>query len=188
MKQKIFLLFGPPGSGKGTIGAILGQLGRCHHLSSGDVFRALDRTSPIGQKAGALIDKGELVPDDIVMEVIRTHIETQLPDNQGVLMDGVPRTVAQVDLLAEWAEVERVIQFKIREPEVLIERIAGRAREEGRADDANPEILRRRLQIYEEETAQVIKRYPEAKILPINAQQSKLEVLRDVLDALATEL
>ena len=164
--MKIVLL-GPPGSGKGTQAARLVENLGLAHLSTGDMLRAaVAAKTPVGLRAAEIMERGDLVPDEVVIGVIADRIKE--PDcAAGFILDGFPRTVAQAEglsaLLAEMGTpLDAVIELTVDEG-ALLARIEGRARETGgeaRADD-NPETVKRRLEVYRAQTAPVSSYYAE---------------------------
>lgn len=162
------ILFGPPGSGKGTQGAILAERLGIPKISTGDLIRAAMRDeTPLGRKAKTFYDQGLLVPDEVVLGLIAEVLDR--PEaRDGVLMDGFPRTIPQAEavdrLLAERGQqVDRVISFLVPEAE-LIRRLLGRAVEQGRSDDTS-EAIQRRLDVYRSQTAPLESFYSEKGLL-----------------------
>jgi adenylate kinase len=152
------ILFGPPGAGKGTQAVELSTRFAVPHISTGDLFRAaVSAQTPLGVKAKGYLDRGELVPDDLVIDLIRERLVQ--PDTQpGWLLDGFPRTVPQAqaldDLLSSiHQDLDRVVNLEVPDA-FLLERLLGR----GRKDDSE-DIIRRRLQVYHEQTAPLIRFY-----------------------------
>jgi adenylate kinase len=152
------ILFGPPGAGKGTQAVELSQRFSVPHISTGDLFRAaVAEQTTLGVKAQSYLDRGELVPDDLVIDMIRERLVQ--PDTQsGWLLDGFPRTVPQAHALDDLLsgirqELDRVVNLQVPDA-FLLERLLGR----GRKDDSE-EIIRRRLQVYHEQTAPLIRFY-----------------------------
>jgi adenylate kinase len=162
------ILLGPPGSGKGTQGAILSRRRGLLRVATGDLLRdAVKRGSELGLKAKGFMDRGELVPDEIILELLE-DVLSQPEARGGVLMDGFPRTVVQAEkvdrlLAARGERVDRVIFFDVPEEE-LLRRIMGRAKEEDRSDDT-PEAFRRRVAVYREQTAPLVDYYRRRGIL-----------------------
>lgn len=181
------LLFGPPGSGKGTLGKFLSSAGNHYHLSSGDIFRGLSPESPAGKVFHSYAGKGELVPDEVTVEIwnhfVKGLIATNcyFPHEQFLLLDGVPRTKKQAELMADSIEVMQLIVLEMPNVDGLIARLKRRALIERRMDDFDEAILKRRMQVYEDETAQLLSYYPKSLISRFNADQPPLDVLRDVL-------
>jgi len=161
------LIFGPPGSGKGTLGKFLSSAGNHFHLSSGDIFRSLSPESPAGQLYHNYAGKGLLLPDEVTIEIWRHFVHGLIatnryfPTSQLLLLDGIPRTIRQADLLLNHIQIKRIIVLKIENIEELIKRIQRRALVEKRTDDMDPQILRTRMEVYQKDTLKVLKHYPE---------------------------
>ncbi len=166
--MKIFVFFGPPGAGKGTQAKLLSQRYKFVHLSTGEILRsAIENQTPLGQQAKKYIDSGELVPDDIIIALIRNRLQ-KLEKESGILFDGFPRTVAQADafnqMLGEMHEkICAVIYLRVPE-EVVIERLVKRAQIEGRTDDT-PEVVRKRILVYKQKTEPLLSFYKNSGIL-----------------------
>jgi adenylate kinase len=150
------VLLGPPGAGKGTQAGLLAQHHGVPHIATGDIFREnVKGGTQLGRQAQAYMDRGDLVPDEVVNRMVADRLDR--PDAaQGFLLDGYPRTVAQAEeldsiLQARGAVLDAVLRFVIDEAD-LVARIAARADEEGRADDSE-EVHRNRLAVYREQTA-----------------------------------
>ncbi|MCS6930466.1 MAG: adenylate kinase [Saprospiraceae bacterium] len=157
------ILFGPPGSGKGT--QALRLIDRYHlvHISTGDLFRQeMGRETPLGKEAKAYISRGELVPDHITIGMLRNKVNAH-PEAEGFIFDGFPRTLAQAEALDQlMAEEGTTIHLLIAldvDDEEIVRRIRGRAAISGRADDANDTVVRNRLAVYKNETAPVFDYY-----------------------------
>src|SRR5439155_6231921 len=156
------LLLGPPGAGKGTQGAILSQRLGLPKLATGDLLReAVQRGTPVGLRAKAVMESGALVSDDIILGVVREELARPTARN-GVIFDGVVRTIPQAEgverLLAELGrKMDLVLLFDVTDEEIL-SRLAKRRLVEGRADD-DPAAVRRRLAAYREQTAPVLAWY-----------------------------
>jgi adenylate kinase len=153
------ILFGPPGSGKGTQSTNLVEKYGLIHLSTGDLLRKeMKEGTPLGMEAKSLIEKGSLVPDAVVVGMIANAVDNN-PEAVGFLFDGFPRTVAQAEaldrLLSEKnTSIATVLFLEVNQQE-LIERLIGRAKTSGRLDDADPEIQKRRQDVYRNETLPV---------------------------------
>lgn len=188
------LIFGPPGSGKGTLGKFLSSAGNHFHLSSGDIFRGLSPESPAGQLYHTYAGKGLLLPDELTIEIWRHFVDGLIatnryfPQSQLLLLDGIPRTIRQADLLLNHVQIEKIIVLKIENTEELIRRIQRRALIEKRTDDLDSSVLRTRMEVYEKDTAKILHHYPEKLITSFNADQKPLDVLRDVLVSLSSLL
>lgn len=154
--MRYYILFGPPGAGKGTHAGAIASKYNLKHISTGELLRAeIAAGTPLGKQAKELIDAGSLVPDEVVEGMIENAFDT-IKGFDGFLLDGFPRTLAQAEALDEilarrGEKVNGVISILI--PDSLVyERIAGRAKIEGRADDASPEIIAHRIETYHSQT------------------------------------
>ena len=157
------VLFGPPGSGKGTQSEKLIQKYGFKHLSTGDLLRKeMKEGTPLGLEAKSLIEAGQLVPDEVVIGMVSSAVDTN-PDVPGFLFDGFPRTVAQAEaldkLLAEKGTSIHLVLFLVVNEEELIKRLVRRAETSTRLDDKNPDIQRKRQQVYKNETLPVASYY-----------------------------
>ena len=156
------LLIGPPGAGKGTQAALLAKHFGIPAISTGDIFRENVRNeTPLGLEAKAFMDRGEYVPDSLTNALVRDRLN-QDDAAAGFLLDGYPRTIDQVqeldDILEETeAKLDVVVQLTA-DAEELRRRLSGRAQEQGRSDDT-PDVIKRRLDVYEEQTAPLIDIY-----------------------------
>ena len=190
-KYRTVLVFGPPGSGKGTLGKFLSTAGNHYHLSSGDIFRGLDPDSPIGRLFHTYASKGNLVPDDVTIDIWHKYTEGLIttnkyfPKRQLLLLDGIPRTLEQAKILEQYVEVVGVIVLEMPNTEGLIKRLQRRAIIENRHDDADEAVLRKRMEVYEKQTSMLLKHYTDEQIFRFNADAKPLEVLRDVLTKLS---
>lgn len=189
-KYRTILLFGMPGSGKGTQGAILGQLPNLIHISSGDLFRRLPKHGELGQEVVYYTSRGLLVPDDLTVRIWHRHIrvlELQdeiSPQHTTLILDGVPRNYAQAERLAEQLQVIQIFYLRIENVERAKDRLRARALRENRLDDINEDVVRRRLQLYNEETVQTLQYYDPSLIYEINACQTPLKVHCDIVNRL----
>ncbi|MEN9654487.1 MAG: adenylate kinase [Chlamydiota bacterium] len=185
------LLFGPPGSGKGTLGKFLSSAGNHFHLSSGDIFRGLSFESPAGKLYHNYAGKGLLVPDEITIQIWDHYVHGLIatnryfPSQQLLLLDGIPRTAPQAAMLSQHVDIQKIIVLEVKDHEVLVQRLLRRALIEKRMDDMDPSILRTRLDVYQRETIRLLDHYPNDWIVRFNAAQKPLEVLRDVLASLS---
>jgi adenylate kinase len=185
------LIFGPPGSGKGTLGKFLSSAGNHCHLSSGDIFRGLDPESPAGKLYHNYAGKGLLLPDEVTIQIWHHFVHGLIatnryfPTQQLLLLDGVPRTLRQADLLKKYIQIEQIIVLKIEHMGELVKRLQRRAIFEKRHDDMDPNILKKRMEIYNQDTIKLLNHYPSSLISEFNGEQKPLEVLRDVLVGLS---
>lgn len=175
------ILFGPPGSGKGTQSEKLITQYGFKHLSTGDLLRSeIARQTPLGMEAKNLMDKGQLVPDEVVIGMISTALDSN-PDVPGFLFDGFPRTTAQAEALDKLLELNKtsigvVIALQVPEDE-LITRMVSRARTSGRSDDADENVQRNRLEIYKRDTLPVANHYRKSdKVVELNGVGSIDEI------------
>jgi adenylate kinase len=183
------ILFGPPGSGKGTQAAKLVERYNLLHISTGDLFRyELSNNTPLGVLARSYMDKGELVPDEVTTGMLRNKVEAH-PEVDGYIFDGFPRTTPQAEaldaLLAERGQsISKLIMLDVPEEEV-VNRLLQRGKDSGRADDTNAEIIRNRFMVYQKETAQVFDFYAEqGKSTKVHGVGS----IEDIFDSLCAEI
>lgn len=187
MKYRTFLIFGAPGSGKGTQGKILGTIPGFYHLACGDVFRSLDLRSDVGRAFLDYSSRGQLVPDDITISLWKTQIERMItlgrfkPDIDHLVLDGIPRNVHQAQMLESELIVRKVFHLSCPDRAKLVERLRRRALKENRFDDASDEIIQKRLQTYELESKPVLEFYGPERLVTIDSTQYPYEVLRDIL-------
>ena len=154
--MKNLVIFGAPGSGKGTQSDLLVAKYGFRHISTGDVLRAeIKQGTELGRTAQQFIDKGQLIPDELMIEILASVYDSLCPC-EGVIFDGFPRTIPQAEALKEMlaqrgTEVSAVLQLEVPE-EMLTERLLNRGKTSGRADD-NAETIRKRLEVYHSQTA-----------------------------------
>lgn len=157
------VLFGPPGSGKGTQAEKLVEKYDLLHISTGDLFRFnMKNDTPLGQEAKSYISKGELVPDSVTINMLKARVD-ETPDVKGYIFDGFPRNINQSEhldkILAErGSKVSALLMLEVEEAEV-VSRILNRGKTSGRADDNDESIIRNRFQVYQSETAPVFDYY-----------------------------
>ena len=191
IRYKTILLFGSTGSGKGTQGKILGVLPGFRHCACGDVFRSLDPQSPMGRLFAQYSKSGSLVPDEFTVDLWRQTIDTKAaagqidPEADTILLDGIPRTVEQARLLADRIDVRAVINLYCNDVEQIVARLQKRAAKENRADDTNIDVIRHRIDVYDEQTRPILEYYPGGKIFRVNATQEPEKVTADILQALS---
>ncbi len=182
------LLLGPQGSGKGTQAKRISAEYRIPHIATGDMLRAaIAAETPLGQQVKPILERGALVPDDLMIELIRERLEE--PDAAyGFVLDGFPRTTPQADALdAVLREIGRelTVVFALQvSDEICIERLLKRSREEGRPDDT-PEAIRTRLELYHRETEPLIEHYrAQGSLVTIHADGTPNEVFAEIQAAL----
>jgi adenylate kinase len=157
------ILFGPPGSGKGTQSEKLIDKYGLKHLSTGDLLRSeIAARTPLGMEAKKIMDKGQLVPDEVMIGMISTALENNRGVN-GFLFDGFPRTIPQAEALDKLLSLNKtaigvVLALQVPEDE-LISRLVNRAKTSGRSDDADEQIQKKRLDVYQRETLPVAGHY-----------------------------
>jgi adenylate kinase len=184
---KSFLILGAPGSGKGTQGKILGAIPRFYHFSMGDAFRQLDTRTPIGQEFIKHSSEGKLVPDELTVRFWKTqidsHVETHAykPDIDFLILDGIPRNIAQAELMEEHVDVQQVFHLSCPNRDELARRMRKRALKEGRMDDANEITIQHRITTYEQETKELYDFYGGRREYEIDATQPPAKVLHDIL-------
>lgn len=178
------VLMGAPGAGKGTQAKKLEVTLGLPQVATGDLFRAnLKNETELGKLARTYMDKGELVPDEVTVAMVRDRLSQ--PDcDRGAILDGFPRTMAQAKaldaLLGEFSATIAVVPFVDVNQDVLVERLAKRAEIEGRADD-NKETIQVRMDVYQSETAPLLDYYAKRNLLvKINGEQSIAEVTSDL--------
>jgi adenylate kinase len=190
MRYKSILLFGAPGSGKGTQGKILGAIPGFYHNATGDIFRSLDLQSEMGRIFWEYAGRGQLVPDEVTVKLWRQYVQGMEminafhPETEILVLDGIPRNVQQAKLLEDTIEVAKVIYLRCADLNKMVERLRRRALKENRFDDANDEVIHRRLVAYETQTRPVLDFYPKHKIETVDATMSQIRVLNDILKVL----
>jgi adenylate kinase len=179
------IFLGPPGAGKGTQAKTLAEFLHIPHISTGDILRqAIKDQTPLGIKAQSYMDEGELVPDQLVEDLVKERLHQPDAEN-GWILDGFPRKVTQADFLKELLATigqggEKVVNLDVPD-EVVISRLLGR----GRKDDSE-EIIRHRLEVYRQETAPLIDYYSDRqKLLTVNGNQSLEEVTTELQNVIA---
>ncbi len=182
------VLLGPPGSGKGTQAALLTDRINVPHISTGDLLRsAVAESTPLGKKAQSFMDRGELVPDELMLGLIEERLGSA-DVKPGFILDGYPRNLAQAKALDEVLDrlgqpAQKALELVVDE-EQIVERLAKRAEEEGRSDDSE-EVVRNRLAVYREQTAPVSDYYRDKGLLEqIDGVGSIEEINRRLADAL----
>ncbi|NMG07977.1 adenylate kinase [Brasilonema sp. UFV-L1] len=184
MTRIIFL--GPPGAGKGTQAKTLADDCNIPHISTGDILRqALKDQTALGVKAQSYMDKGELVPDELVQEMVQERL-SQVDTKSGWILDGFPRTVSQAVFLEELLRKLNQHGEKVINLEVPDETVIARLLERGRKDDSQ-EVIRHRLEVYRSQTAPLIDFYSSRQTLvSINGNQSLEEVTAELKKVIAS--
>lgn len=188
-RYKTVLLFGAPGAGKGTQGKILGQIPGFFHLACGDVFRSLDTTSDLGAEFLDYSSRGELVPDELTIEMWRQNMHAQTvlslfkPKVDLLVLDGIPRSLGQAEALSPHLDVLSIIHLVCPDLDAMVQRMKKRAIKENRLDDADERVIRRRFEVYDRETSPVLGHYPAELVTEVSAMGSPAEVLEHVLEA-----
>jgi adenylate kinase len=182
------ILFGPPGSGKGTQAAKLVEKYDLLHISTGDLFRyEMGNNTPLGQQAKSYIEKGQLVPDEVTIGMLKNKVDAN-PGVHGFIFDGFPRTVAQAEaldkLLADMGTgISGLISLDVNDEEIT-QRILLRGETSGRADDNDESIIRNRIEVYKSETTPVFDYYAQSgKSMKINGMGSIEEIFARLCSA-----
>jgi len=187
MKHRTVLLFGAPGSGKGTQGKILSNVPGFFHCACGDIFRNLKVDSAVGRVFVEYSSKGQLVPDEATIKLWSNFIETSTqinrfhPEKDLLVLDGIPRNIAQAKILRDVLDVRAMFWLKTKDFEALVRRIQRRALKENRLDDMNLDVIRNRLETYERETQPLVDYYGKKLVHRIDSDQTPAEVARDIL-------
>lgn len=183
------ILFGPPGSGKGTQASKLVETYELMHISTGDLFRyEMGNNTPLGLEAKSYINKGELVPDSVTIGMLRNKVEAN-PGVRGFIFDGYPRNILQSEALdeilaARTSEVSQLIMLEVPDDEI-VGRLLNRGLTSGRADDSDEMIIRNRIEVYKSETTPVFDYYAKkGKSIKINGVGS----IEDIFNRLCNEI
>lgn len=188
------LIFGVPGAGKGTQGEILTHIPGFFHMSSGVIFRKLDPKSEEGRIVREYSARGELAPDDLTIRIWHTSVQAQRaadryrPKEQLLLLDGFPRNINQCRILEKYVDVKCIVHLSCNDEEAMIDRIRRRAILEDRVDDASESVVRRRFEVYREETEPVLHYYPAEIVKTVESTGIYAEVLLRCLEHLVPVL
>src|SRR3954466_8290161 len=191
MRYKSILLFGAPGSGKGTQGKILGSIPGFYHSACGDVFRTLDLQSEMGRIFWEYSSRGELVPDEFTVKLWKNYIKGMEminefhPETEILILDGIPRNLRQAGLMDEVLDFLKVIYLVCADMKKMVERLRRRALKENRFDDANDKVIQHRLEVYDRDTKPVLDHYPSDKVMRIDATMNQIHVLSEIIRTLA---
>ncbi len=187
------ILFGPPGSGKGTQSEKIIEKYGLKHLSTGDILRSeIARQTPLGMEAKKLMDKGQLVPDEVVIGMISSSIEANTQAH-GFLFDGFPRTVAQAEALdkllkLKGTQINAMISLLVTEEE-LMKRLLNRGLTSGRSDDTNEEVIKNRIAEYKSKTAVVADYYKKFdKFFEVKGEGSIDEIFNAICKEIEKEM
>ncbi|MGF1679442.1 MAG: adenylate kinase family protein [Candidatus Methylacidiphilales bacterium] len=192
MQYRTFLIFGAPGSGKGTQGQILGSIPGFCHLACGDVFRNLDASSELGRAFLGYSSRGDLVPDSITIQLWREHMQKMRmlgrfkPEIDHLILDGIPRNHHQAEMLQDDLLVKKVFYLTVPDQEILVDRMKRRALKDNRLDDANETTIRERLRVYDEQSKSVLDFYGPERCVKLDAMLYPYEVLREILSEIDT--
>jgi len=193
-RYKAVLLFGPPGSGKGTWGKILNQIPGFYHFSTGEMFRLLDVDSDLGRRIIETMRRGELVPDEITFDLWQQHLHNATligrfhPPKDILVLDGFPRTPHQAEMLNAVAEVKTILQLDCADRGILIERLHRRAILEARLDDANVAVIRHRFEVYDTATEMTLRKFSSQLIETIDVAVPPVHIFSAIGEALARRL
>jgi len=191
-KYRSIIFFGMPGSGKGTQGAVLGQLPDFMHISMGDIFRRIPRTGKFGCEIESYTSQGRMVPDDLTVRIFERHLailemqEVLMADRDTLLLDGLPRSYAQAVRLDPLIDVVQIFHLSIGDKAKAIDRLRARALRENRLDDMSEDVIRRRLDTYYDETFKTLSFYPKELIYDVDAGRCMIDVLCSIVDRLAS--
>lgn len=184
------LLFGGPGTGKSTQGKILATIPGFHHCASGDLFRNIDAHSELGRIFHEYSSRGELVPDDVTVRIWAeamdktTSTRRYQPTRDLLILDGIPRTLKQAQILDQHVAVLRLIHLTCNDEPAMFERLRYRALKENRHDDADENVIRNRWTVYGQQTAPLLSYYPTEAIAKVDAIGSPARIIRDILNIL----
>lgn len=188
MKYNTILLFGAPGSGKGTQGKVFNAIPGFFHCACGDIFRTLKVDSELGRLFVQHSSRGLLVPDEATVRLWSGFIQTSTqvgkfhPEKDVLVLDGIPRNLAQARMLKNVLRVRAMFWLKTSRLEPLVRRIQRRALKENRLDDMNLDVIRARLKTHERETQPLVDHYGSKLVHRIDSDQTPAEVTRAILD------
>lgn len=186
-KYPSILLIGPPGVGKGTQGTMLGNVPGFFHLATGDMFRSLDKDSEIGMEFARYSQKGLLVPDFLTVKLWRQHVDQLIernlydPTDDILLLDGIPRSEPQAGMMNDYIDPFMIVHLVCEDIDEMVRRMQKRATEQGRMDDVDENVIRKRFEVYREQTAPVLACYDDELITEIDALGTQAEVLLRIL-------
>jgi len=196
-KEKIpaILIYGAPGSGKGTQAALLEKLFPLKQFSTGDIFRSIPKSSSLWTSLdNDYISKGLLVPDEKTVDIFKHYIEASInmfkfdPDQEYALLDGIPRTTEQLSIIKQFMDIKAVIVLDNIDNNILIERIIERGKKNNRTDDADRSIIKNRLTVYLETTQKLLAEIDNKHIIRVDGNRDKHTVLHDICEELKSYL
>jgi adenylate kinase len=188
MKLNTILLFGAPGAGKGTQGKVIGTVPGFFHCACGDVFRNLTVESELGRTFIEYSGRGELVPDEYTVRLWKNFIDARTktgqynPDRDILVLDGIPRSLEQAQILTDSIHVMGVFYLTCTDRTKLVSRLQRRALKDNRLDDANYEVILQRLDVYDRETKPVLDFYGPNMTYTIDAMNPPIQVLKDIIE------
>ncbi len=189
-KYRTYLIFGAPGSGKGTQGKTLGTIPGFFHCACGDVFRSLDTSTELGQSFLSYSSRGELVPDELTLKLWKVTVDDRVhshafkPTSDALVLDGIPRNPRQAELMSEIIDVRKVFHLSCPNRDALVERLKKRALKDNRLDDASDAVIRARLETYEKESRPLLEYYGNGLIKTIDASQTPLQVFQEIVQTI----
>jgi adenylate kinase len=191
-KKPAIIFLGAPGSGKGTQGKVMGSIPRFFHCACGDVFRSLDTRTALGQQFVHYSSRGELVPDELTIELWKAQIDNLAdthnykPDIDILILDGIPRNVRQAEILEKYLNVLQVFHLSCPNRNELARRMRKRALKDNRIDDASDKVIDQRIATYEAETKPILAFYPQDRVTDIDATQPPVKVLSEIISKVLT--
>jgi len=191
-KKPAIIFLGAPGSGKGTQGKVMGSIPRFFHCACGDVFRSLDTRTALGQQFVHYSSRGELVPDELTIELWKAQIDNLAdthnykPDIDILILDGIPRNVEQAKILERHLTVLQVFHLSCPNRDELARRMRKRALKDNRLDDASDKVIDQRIATYEAETKPILAFYPPDRVTNIDATQPPVKVLSEIIAKVLT--
>lgn len=192
VRRPALLILGAPGSGKGTQGKILGAIPRFFHCACGDVFRSMDTRTTIGRRFVEYSSRGALVPDELTVELWKAQVDNWAeshvykPDIDFLVLDGIPRNVAQARMLDQFLEILQVFHLSCPNRSELARRMRKRALKENRLDDASDRVIENRIALYEAETKPILDHYSDAIVTDIDATKPPVEVVAAIISKVVT--
>jgi len=190
-RYRSIILFGMPGSGKGTQGAVLGQLPDWVHISMGEILRKIPRHGRFGREIEGYTSQGLMVPDDLTVRIFERHLnilemqELVISEQHILILDGLPRNYAQAERIQDFIDVMQIFHLKINDTTKAMERLKARALRENRLDDMSDEVIHRRLETYYDETFKTLSFYPTELIYDVDAGKRTIDVLCSIANRLA---